>query len=431
MKLLITPLAKAMVLEDSDRVIRDISLQIRVKNLTISGIRELLDPAKLASKYRALAPSFFELLEVFTTSPNKYRKYEMGRDTAAAEDDEADWEDDPNEDYDEAGRPEAERTSGSQGFEGFSRNPTFVSYFFASVVPNILTTAQAILVAISMLAFVRNRATNLLPLLLCLFFKISGKSTRVIRMLSNVGICVSGRTAERLKEIISADAIRLAVAMVLSGRAFMTIFDNINIFLRKFQQRLNNRNSMIHATNVAFFALRDVDPTAEDLQSKLDLRGQRKKATVEDILPTNDDDNHMEQSFIALIAEMITLYCPGSGEWKGRKDMLEEIEKMMPLDRPQKPEKTEAFPFGLLDVNEGSKKGVIDAMDLIRERPTLSQEEWAKKARIIQGDWLSTNNFTLTIQRRSRVKMSSWSMVLAVIRCGPIILRSLYSEEVG
>lgn len=244
-----------------------------------------------------------------------------------------------------------------------------------------------------MLAFVRNRATNLLPLLLCLFFKISGTSTRVIRMLSNVGVCVSGRTAERLKVRISEDAIQLAVALVRSGRMFMTIFDNINIFLRKSQQRITNRNSMIHATNVALFALKDVDPAAQDLKPKLALRGQRKRATVEDILPTNDDDEHMERSFIALIAEIIVLYCPGSGDWKDRKEMLKEIEEMMPKDRPLEPNQTDALPFGVLDVNEGSKKGVIDVVDGIRERSTLSKTEWASKTRIIQGDWLTTNNF--------------------------------------
>ncbi|KAJ7474784.1 hypothetical protein FB451DRAFT_1464823 [Mycena latifolia] len=375
-----------MVLEDSDRIISDMSLQIRIKDLTISHIRELLDPSKLAAKYRELAPFFFDLLYVFVTSPNEYRKYHMNRRSqekkpsgppaAGGADDAGDWADDPNEDYDESGHPDAEPTSDWEGFQGFSRNPIF-----------------AIILAISMLAFVRNRATNHLPLLLCLFFKISGTSTRVVRMLSNVGICVSSRTAERLKERISEDAIQLAVALARSGKMFMTIFDNINIFLRKSQQRLTNRNSMIHATNVALFALEDVPPEAQDLKSKLDLRGQRKKATVEDILPTNDDDAHMEQSFIALIAEIIVLYCPGNGDWKDRSAMLQEIEKMMPKDRPLPPNKTDARPFGVLDVNEGSKKGVIAAVDGIRERSTLSKTEWASKTRIIQGDWLTSNNF--------------------------------------
>ncbi|KAJ6614366.1 hypothetical protein B0H10DRAFT_1950737 [Mycena sp. CBHHK59/15] len=383
---MVKPVAKAIMLEESDRVITDISLQIRINYLTISRIRELLDPSELADKYRSLAPFFFELLHVFVASPNKYRKYNMGHssetegnDTQIPEGgagDAADWGDDPNEDYDEVGHPEAEPTSQWAGFEGFSRNPIF-----------------AIILIISMLAFVHNRATNLLPLLLCLFFKICSASTRVIRMLSNVGVCVSRRTAEQLKECISEDTIRLGVALARSRKMFMTIFDNINIFLRKSQQRLTNRNSMIHATNFALFALEGIDPAAQDLKPKLDMCGEHKKATVEDILPTNDDDAHLEQSFIALIAEMIVLYCPGSRDWKDHKEMLEEIKKMMPKDRPLDPKKTDARPFGVFDINEGSKKGVIDVVDAIRERSTLSKAEWASKMRIIQGDWLTANNF--------------------------------------
>ncbi|KAJ6500254.1 hypothetical protein DFH09DRAFT_1289841 [Mycena vulgaris] len=339
---MIKPVAEAIVLEDSDRVITDVFLQIRIKDLTISRIRELLDPSKLAAKYRELAPFFFDLLHVFVASPNNdLPPAADGLDNAE------DWGDDPNEDYDESGHREAEPTSEWEGFQGFSRNPIF----------------------------------------------ISGTSTRVIRMLSNVGVCVSGSTVERLKERISEDTIRLAVALVRSGQMFMTIFDNINIFLRKSQQRINSHNSMIHATNVALFALQNVDPTAQDLKPKLNLRGGRRKATVEEILATNEDDAHMEESFIALIAEMVVLYCPGSADWEDRKEMLEEIEKMMPKDRPLPPDKTDARPFGLLDVNEGSKKGVIDAMDGIRERSTLSKTEWASKSRIIQGDWLTANNF--------------------------------------
>lgn len=36
---------------------------------------------------------------------------------------------------------------------------------------------------------------------------------------------------------------------------FCTIFDNINIYLRNFQQRITNRHSMIHATNCAVVAI--------------------------------------------------------------------------------------------------------------------------------------------------------------------------------
>ncbi|KAJ7710312.1 hypothetical protein B0H16DRAFT_1900799, partial [Mycena metata] len=126
---MIAPVAQAAVLEDSDRVIKDMSLQIRIKNLTIAGIRELLDPSKLAAKYRALAPFFFDMLHVFATSPNDYRKFHIPKEEEEVEKEGTDnstpdWND-PNEDYDEAGHSDAAPTSEWEGFAGFSRNPIF------------------------------------------------------------------------------------------------------------------------------------------------------------------------------------------------------------------------------------------------------------------------------------------------------------------
>lgn len=133
---------------------------------------------------------------------------------------------------------------------------------------------QAILLAISMLAFVRNRATNILPLILGLFFKISGTSSRVVLMLSNAGVCVSGRTIERLKIRITEDAIQLAVSLITSGQVFFIIFDNINIFLRKARQRISNTNDMINTTNSAVVAIDGVEAFTEaDLAEQLALRG--------------------------------------------------------------------------------------------------------------------------------------------------------------
>jgi hypothetical protein len=222
-------------------------------------------------------------------------------------------------------------------------------------------------------------------------------------MLSNAGVCVSGRTVERLKSFISNDAIRLAAEFIRSGQLFFVIFDNVNLFVRKFQQRLTNLNTMIHATNCAVISVEgvQVDESAEDLKAYLALRGKRAKATIEDILPTPEDDAHILQAFQALMAEMLALYCPGSKQWKDRKEIMEGIERMMPSDRPLKASKTKAHPFGVFDVNEGSKKGIIQVLKAIQERSTLSEEEWSSKVRIIEGDWLTSSN--LRAARRDRV----------------------------
>ncbi|KAJ7739617.1 hypothetical protein B0H14DRAFT_2407680 [Mycena olivaceomarginata] len=260
---------------------------------------------------------------------------------------------------------------------------------------------QAILLAISMLAFVRNRATNILPLILGLFFKISGTSSRVVLMLSNAGVCVSGRTIKRLKIRITEDAIQLAVSLITSGQVFFIIFDNINIFLRKAQQRISNTNDMINATNSAVVAIDGVEAFTEaDLAEQLALRGRRAKAQPQDILPTPEDNEIVGRSFVFLIAEMIISFTPGNSHWKDRKDIAAAVADMIPKDRPLPPTKTDARPFGVFDVNEGSKKGVVQFLERAQERSTLSRTGWSSVWRIFVGDWLSSNN--LRAARRDR-----------------------------
>jgi hypothetical protein len=243
-----------------------------------------------------------------------------------------------------------------------------------------------------MLAFVCNRATNVLALVLGLFFKISGTGVRVINMLSNAGVCVSFDTIERLKTRISDDAISRAVALITSGDACFLIFNNINLYLRKSQQRVHNQNTMLNVTNAAIIGLSNVDDGFDDLKSKLDLRGKRINATVEDIIPTQADDEHMITSFQATIAQLLVSYTPGNDKWEGRKDIAKAVKAMMREDRPLPPEKTDAWPFGVFDVDEGTKKGIIKMFKAMQERSTLSEEEWASKVRINEGDWLTSNN---------------------------------------
>jgi hypothetical protein len=206
---------------------------------------------------------------------------------------------------------------------------------------------------------------------------------------------------ERLKVIITDDAIRLAVELITSGQVFFTIFDNINIFLRKSQQRISNTNNMINATNCAVVGIDDIEPFTEaDLAEQLALRGQRAKATPTDILPTPEDDKIVGKSFVALIAEMIVAFTPGNSRWKDRKGIAEAVAAMMPKDRPIPPTKANARPYGLFDVNEGSKKGAVKVLAAIQERSTLSQKIWSSIWRIFVGDWLISNN--LRAARRDR-----------------------------
>jgi hypothetical protein len=140
-----------------------------------------------------------------------------------------------------------------------------------------------------------------------------------------------------LKKRISDDAIAHAVELVTSGHLFCTIFDNINIYLRKFQQRITNQNQMIHATNSAILAIDEegLDVSqVENLQKKLSCRGRRAQAVFGDIIPTMDDNNHIERAFTCIITEMLIQYTPESDSWKGQSEMVAKVHETMPCDQP-------------------------------------------------------------------------------------------------
>jgi hypothetical protein len=141
----IQPCAHEIALEESDRIIRDPTLQIRIKSLIIKAIWELLSPATLVEKFKRLAPFMFDLLHTFSALPNKYCKQRAAQqkrskpggsaDPEGTED--ADWEDDPNVDENAA---DDEQPSGdwTKEYEGFSHNPIFVCAYAAAPFSFIL-----------------------------------------------------------------------------------------------------------------------------------------------------------------------------------------------------------------------------------------------------------------------------------------------------
>jgi hypothetical protein len=138
--------------------------------------------------------------------------------------------------------------------------------------------------------------------------------------------------------------------------------------------------------------LSNVDPSFTDLQAKLDLQGKCINATVKDILPTPADEDHLMASFTASIAQFLVSYTLGNNKWKDRKEVAKSVAAMMPQDRPLPPEKTDACPFGVFDIDEGTKKGIIKLFKAMQEWSKMSEGQWAGKNRIKQGDWLSSNN---------------------------------------
>ncbi|KAE9397161.1 hypothetical protein BT96DRAFT_996000 [Gymnopus androsaceus JB14] len=379
---------KEITIEENDNIVNDPELKISLKDVTIGSIRSLLTPATIGSCYKQHAPLTWGFLNTFSASPNHYQKRKEWLERQQQQTDEDMYMADS-----------ASTTSDSDNEDGSNLN-------FSAELSNKISKWSPIIVVIaviSMLAFAKNQRTNALPLILGLFFDINGTSARVLMMLSNIGLCILWQTVERLKERISEDAIALAIDLASSGQLLGIIFDNINLYRAKFFQRLTNQNSMIHATNTVLIGIDEEGinvEAAKDLEAKLKLRGERRKAMFNNILPTTEDNEHMQKSFRNLIAELLVRYTPGSGKWTSQKEMLDKFQSEMPQDRPLPPKKTMTRLLGVFDINEGSKKGIIKMLAAIPKRLQQTFAAWSARVQFILGDWLTINNIRAACHER-------------------------------
>ncbi|KAJ7339197.1 hypothetical protein DFH08DRAFT_812587 [Mycena albidolilacea] len=426
---IIKPCIDEIALQESDKVMNDPRLKVRLKDCTLNYIRNVLNPGILPRIYLEDAPYTWGFLSVFTTSPNEYRKKRAQKGAKAKVAtlvEPGEWEETPNGSSDD-GATFAGETGGFWKDMGFMCNATFALVF-----------------VISIMALTRNTGTNVFPMILDLFLEIGGTSSRILNTLSNAGACVSITIIECLKRIRSEDAVAC------------------------------------HQPNP-----RVPYPSAEDLEAKKKRCGKRAAATCTYIVPTDSDEAKMFSSFVGLVMTLILAYCPGSKEWEGRNAVLKAAEDMITGDRQgfsmthlptvQARAKTQQRLTGtkcvgevwagigsesksksksggesasesdlnctkwgkemsewsktnrnetqqgqgaegmvrtacvlggygmgemaveratmrVINFNEGSKKGIIKILKKLREFSGFTESEWAAKARIIVGDWLTSNN---------------------------------------
>ncbi|EJD33626.1 hypothetical protein AURDEDRAFT_19049, partial [Auricularia subglabra TFB-10046 SS5] len=246
---------------------------------------------------------------------------------------------------------------------------------------------------LSVLLFVRNRATNALPFLLGVLMVTHGASARIMTAFSCLGAVVSARTLDRFRVRISMDAISRAIYAIRATPRWFWIIDNINLFIRRAAQRINKLNYMINATNSAVILLPSRIPLAALSVSEFhSLQGNRASAVPDDLRPTMEDDSHMLAAFEALVEQFLVAYCPGADKWTDRTTLKEQAAAAMPSISPLAPDVTVTFPTGVLDANEGSYEGLIDCVALLRKRLNMPDEDWAEHLRVAAGDYLTIRN---------------------------------------
>ena len=119
---MIRPVACEIAMGESDNIIEDWLQQVKVKDLTIKSIWELLQPQKIVKWYQELASFTWTVLEKFASSPYKWCWRAAAKETApVGEDEGSDWDENPNIDDEET--PDSRWKNVK--LEGFARNPMF------------------------------------------------------------------------------------------------------------------------------------------------------------------------------------------------------------------------------------------------------------------------------------------------------------------
>ncbi|KZT36483.1 hypothetical protein SISSUDRAFT_1130344 [Sistotremastrum suecicum HHB10207 ss-3] len=364
--------------------IKSDQLSLRVSQQTVSKVRETLNLSHLCEIYRSLMPFTFTFFQHLVETPNAYRvrkaqkeakaRSSMASGVEAVEDNESDEE--WAEGTEEVGEGGEEAT--------FSRN------------------ILVVVTSLSMLLFACNRATNYFGLLFGLFLNIEGTSVRVITCLNRLGLSVSTTTIDTLRTRLSGDALAKARETAQGDHPWLAVIDNLNIFTRKSQQRLHNQHELLNITNCSLIKF---PPSfrweAFDVPKLLSLRGGRKRFQFTSLLMTVEHERFLKDAMIGMICDKLCQHWPGSDKWLGRQRMKDSIKQILPSKRPLPVHKTETFPMGVFDVNEGSKKGLIEVLQQIQERSGLSKEEMASRVRPIAGDLLTILNLVRARNERA------------------------------
>ncbi|KZV91571.1 hypothetical protein EXIGLDRAFT_837044 [Exidia glandulosa HHB12029] len=367
----IEPVVTHVLESESKAAIECRALSIRPTDVKLDELVSKLGSGEdgIASLIQTLMPLSYKWLLHATSSENEHRRNlrtNKNKKRAGADQD----------DIDEGTAFPSEGDDWHKEFPGFSRDPRLAVTF-----------------CLSTLIFVRNRATNALPLLIGTQMTVHGASARVCDTFSRFGAVVSRRTIDDFRVRLSTNSIVRAVEAARLDPRWLAVLDNVDLHVHKSNQRVTNQSHMLHITNTALIMAHSSVPNAAvSVSTYMENRGKRAVAKPTDIRPTRDDDEYTIRSFESLITNFLIDHAPGAAQWSDRKELKALAEADRPSISPLAPEVTRTFPLGALNANEGSNKGVVLALELLRERLGMSHDEWAEHLHVMAGDYLTVRN---------------------------------------
>lgn len=245
-----------------------------------------------------------------------------------------------------------------------------------------------------------------------MYFLACGASRSLFDVLNHAGLTLSYTQAvhklkqlgeERLKEMLS----------LVRSKAFMIIWDNLNIAFKVTEQRADSKSHFDNGTTATIVPLFGVEFGSLPLEL-LPRRNHRLPLlewTNQDLLPTLDEAQRVERQHIWHIQDILYDAFP---PLRARlKDTISPVPSVQQIPLHQ----TEQFPLPAMHIDESSLDGTLEVLEhILRKTLNLTEDEIKKHGIIIcAGDQLSKSLLD---------KVSTWLSCSIYLICRPLGLCS-------
>lgn len=245
---------------------------------------------------------------------------------------------------------------------------------------------RRVVMILTELANLRNNKTNFLQGMIVLYLFGSKVSKRAITCLNSLGNCVSYRSLGRFLRSAAADSLKRLKEIAVSGKAFVTVLDNLTKKVNVRYPRISNETEFLNLT-VVFTVIPPASRSYPMFSREDFYRDRISQLTITDFLLTPADHNNMYKSFCSMLADAVILCA------KELKIKLPKLKFAMPEIFPIDPSQTpEILPLPTYDLNEGVVNEMIEILNSIQSDIGLSETQCIKNLSLFCGDLMTIQN---------------------------------------
>lgn len=237
-----------------------------------------------------------------------------------------------------------------------------------------------------MLAKARNDHASDFPTTMCMYFLACGTSHSVFDVLNHAGVTLSYTQAVAKIKQLGRERLTM-MREIARSRAFMVIWDNLNIAFKVSEQRHDAKDHFDNGTTATLLPLYDVDfgGLPLELLPSRDCRIPVLKFGAKDLLPTSEEAQRVEAGQLWHIQDILYEAFPSLR--KRLKDKIPPAPTVLQIPV----HKTEQYPLPAMHIDESSLEGTLGVLDkIIRVELGLTEDDIKKHGIILcAGDQLS------------------------------------------